>query len=177
MTVRHKRIEGYGSGLWQRKLRHSSPVSNLSSLSKSQGVVGCGETKVEAKARARSAAMREGRRDNSRSVTLCRPEAEVIYAWAGRSWSDDQWRPATIDGIPVSSIQIPASSYVLGAGCRMLGSRPTFLLGDLGVGVIDTRQPVTYILGGAWSVPVELGDSGFPSKCVSAQRLWRNIQR
>ena len=57
-----------------------SPVSCLSSRSKSQGVAWCGETKVEAKASARSAARREGRRDNSRSVTLCRPEAVVIYS-------------------------------------------------------------------------------------------------
>ena len=88
----------------------ASPVSYLSSRSKSQGVMGCGEAKAEAKASARSAAMREGRRGNSRSVTLYRPEAVVIYTRSGRSWSDDQWRPATIVGI--------------------------FHLGELGVGVI-----------------------------------------
>ncbi len=52
----------------------------------------------------------KGRRGNSRPVTLSRPEAIVIYARAGRSQSDDWWRPATIGGI--------------------------FPLGDLGVGVI-----------------------------------------
>lgn len=86
------------------------PVSYLSSRSKSQGVMRCGETKVEAKASARNAAMREGRRGNSRSVTSYRPEAVVSYTRSGRSWSDDQWRPATIVGI--------------------------FHLGELGVGVI-----------------------------------------
>lgn len=88
----------------------SSPVSYLSSRSKSQGVIGCGEAKAEAKASARSAAMRQGRRGKSRSVTPNRPEAVVSYTRAGRSWSDDQWRPATNVGI--------------------------FHLGDLGVGVI-----------------------------------------
>ena len=85
-------------------------MSSLSSRSKSQGVIWRGETKVEAKARIRNTARCEGCRGNSRSVTLGRPEAEVIYAWAGRSQSDDWWRPATIGGI--------------------------FPLGDLGVGVI-----------------------------------------
>ena len=80
MMTRHERVEGYGSERWQRRKRHGSPVSGLSSRSKSQGVVGCGETKVEAKASARSAAMRQGRRGNSRSVTFCRPEAVVIYS-------------------------------------------------------------------------------------------------
>ncbi len=86
------------------------PVSCLSSRSKSQGVIRCGEMRVEAKASARNAAMREGRRGKSRSVTLNRPEAVVSYTRAGRSWSDDQWRSATNVGI--------------------------FHLGDLGVGVI-----------------------------------------
>ena len=69
-----------------------------------------GETKVEGKPSTRSIARCEGCRGNSRSVTHVRPEAVVIYARAGRSWLDSQWRPATIGGI--------------------------FPLGDLGVGVI-----------------------------------------
>ena len=57
-----------------------SPMLCLSSRSKSHGVIGCGEAKAEAKASARNGAIREGRRDNSRSVTPSRPEAVVIYS-------------------------------------------------------------------------------------------------
>jgi hypothetical protein len=34
-----------------------------------------------------------------RPVTLLRPEADVSYAWAGRSQPDGWWRPATDAGI------------------------------------------------------------------------------
>lgn len=53
-------------------------MSYLSSRSKSQGVIERGETKVEAKARARSIARYEERPINLGSVTLDRPEAIVI---------------------------------------------------------------------------------------------------
>ena len=73
----------YGRFFGQLRNRHRPAVSSLSSRSKSQGVIWRGETKVEAKARIRNTARCEGCRGNSRSVTLGRPEAEVIYAWAG----------------------------------------------------------------------------------------------
>lgn len=70
---------------------------HCSSRSKSQGVVGSGEVKAEAKARGRTA--REGRRAKARSVTFCKPEANVIYTWAGRSRPDGWWRSATSNGL------------------------------------------------------------------------------
>jgi hypothetical protein len=68
-------------------------VSHRSSRSKSQGVVGCGEAKAEAKASGRIA--RKAHRLKKRSVTPDRPEADVIYAWADRSPPDGGWRIAT----------------------------------------------------------------------------------
>lgn len=52
-----------------------------------------GKAKAEAKASARI--VRKARRPKRRPVTLSRPEADVIYAWTGRSPPDGGWRSAT----------------------------------------------------------------------------------